>query len=485
MILIIGSGFAGVGMGIRLKKAGIDDFVILERAASVGGTWRENTYPGVACDVESHLYSYSFEPNPNWTRAFAPQREILAYLNHCTDKYGIRSHIRFKTAATSAKFDELTGSWQVTTSTGENIRARVVISASGHALSRPVFPDIAGRESFAGKSMHSAEWDHGFALEGKTVAVIGTGASAIQIVPAIAPKVGHLLVYQRTAPWILPKPDPELSSWKKTLYRRMPFLQLLARDLIYWKREFTAAGFVLDPRIMKFAGRMAMRHMKASVSDPALREKLTPRYTMGCKRVAPSNNYYPALTRENVELITDGIKEIRPHAIVTRNGPEEKVHAVDAIIYATGFEASEAKPTFPIVGRKGVDLTDAWKDGIEAYLGTAVSGFPNFFLIIGPNCGLGHSSMIFMMESQFSYILGAIQTLHRRKLKFLDVRRDVEVRYNQRLQERLAHTVWNTGGCQSWYLTRGGKNTTAWPGFTFEYRLRTRRFDAANYELSS
>ncbi|MBI3558444.1 MAG: NAD(P)/FAD-dependent oxidoreductase [Deltaproteobacteria bacterium] len=479
MVLIIGSGFAGIGMGIRLKRAGIKNFVILERAASVGGTWRENTYPGMACDVESHLYSFSFEPNPNWTRAFAPQREILAYINHCADKYGIRAHIRFNTAATGATFDEKSGVWRVQTSTGETFEAQVVISASGHALSRPIYPDIPGRDSFTGQSMHSGKWNHDYALEGKTVAVIGTGASSIQIVPAIASKVDRLLVFQRTAPWILPKPDPKFTPRQKAAFRRFPRLQLLARNFIYWKRELLASGFVLNASILKLGSKMAMRHMQAAVRDPVLREKLTPNYTMGCKRILPSNDYYPAIARENVRLVTNGISEIHPHAVVTRDGKE---HRVDAIIYATGFEAAEAKPAFPIVGRNGRDLADAWKNGIKAYKGTTVSGFPNFFLIIGPNCGLGHSSMILMMESQFSYILGAIKTLRRRKLKYLDVRSEVEAHYNDRLQARLAKSVWNTGGCNSWYLTRGGKNTTAWPGFTFEYRLRTRHFDAGSYE---
>lgn len=483
MILIIGSGLAGIGMGIRLKKAGIEDFVILERAASVGGTWRENTYPGVACDVESHLYSFSFEPNPNWTRAFAPQHEILKYINHCADKYGIRSHIRFNTAATGAAFDEANGSWQVQTSTGEALKARMVISASGHALSRPVYPDIPGRDSFAGQAMHSGKWDASYALEGKRIAVIGTGASAIQIVPAIAPKVSQLLVFQRTAPWILPKPDPEFTAREKNLFRRYPALQQLSRKLIYWKRELLASGFVLNTRILKFGSKMALRHLHGIVSDPVLRKKLTPHYTMGCKRILPSNDFYPALTRPNVELITDSIKEIRAHSIVTHNGQSEQEHAVDAIVYATGFEAAEAKPAFSIRGRGGRELAVAWKDGIEAYLGTTISGFPNFFLIIGPNCGLGHSSMIFMMESQFSYILDAIKTLRDRDLTFVDVKREAQSRYNARLQERLTHSVWNTGGCNSWYITQKGKNTTAWPGFTFEYRLRTRRFDARNYEL--
>ena len=479
-IVIVGSGFAGIGLGIRLKQAGIHDFTILERAERVGGTWRDNTYPGVACDVPSHVYSFSFEPNPEWSRFYAPQEEILAYLEHCADKYAVRAHIRFGTAATSATFDERTGLWTVKTNRGETLEARVLVSGSGHALSTPVYPDIPGRDTFEGKAMHSARWDHAYALEGKTVAVIGTGASAIQIVPTIAPKVGRMHVFQRTAAWVTPKMDRPLTEREHRVFRRVPSLQKLERGIIYWVMESMAVGYVVDPRLNAVREHFATKYLEKAVADPVLRAKLTPTFRMGCKRVQFSNDYLPALQRDNVELVTDGITEIRPHAIVTKDGTERPV---DAIVYATGFETSEAKPPFPIVGRGGLDLKDAWKDGIEAYQGTTVAGFPNFFMIIGPNLGLGHSSMIFMMESQFPYVLDAIQKLRARKLKFVDVRKDVQAKYNRWLQGRLARTVWNTGGCDSWYLTRGGKNTTAWPGFTFEYRLRMRRFDEESYDV--
>jgi cation diffusion facilitator CzcD-associated flavoprotein CzcO len=477
--VIVGAGFAGIGMAIRLKRAGIDDFVILERADRLGGTWRDNTYPGIACDVPAHLYSYSFEPSANWSRFFAPQEEILAYLEHCADKYAIREHIRFRAEVCAAAFDERNGLWTVRTADGQRFITRVLISGSGHALTKPVFPDIPGRDAFRGKAMHSARWDHGYSFEGKTVAVIGTGASAIQIIPSLAPRVGAMHVFQRTPSWVLPKPDHELTQSTHVMFRERPYLQRLMRRAIYWYLEAMALGYVVEPRLNRLRERVALRYLRDSVRDPALRAKLTPSFRLGCKRILISNDYYQALQGPNVEMVTDAIAQIREHSIVTSDGRER---AVDAIVYATGFETAEAKPPFAIVGRWGIDLREAWRDGIEAYLGTTMAGFPNLFLLVGPNMGLGHSSIIFMMESQFAYVLDALQTMRKEKLKFVDVRGDVEARYNARLQKRLAHTVWNTGGCTSWYLTSSGKNTTIWPGFTFEFRLRTRRFDAKNYE---
>jgi cation diffusion facilitator CzcD-associated flavoprotein CzcO len=476
-VVVIGAGFGGLGMAIRLKQAGFNDFILIEQDDGVGGTWRANRYPGAACDIESHLYSFSFEPNPAWSRTYAPQGEILAYLERCADKYGIRPHLRLGTRVTSAVFDECRGLWTLETS-GGTVQARVVVSATG-GLSRPSYPDIPGLASFSGKMFHSARWDAGFPLAGKTVAVVGTGASAIQIVPAIASDVGRLLVFQRTPPWILPKMDFPISPEQRERFRRFPALQRLARTGQYLQHELFALGFVVEPRILERASALALRHLKRSVPDRALRKRLTPSYTMGCKRVLLSNDYYAALQRENVALVTEGIQEACPSGILTRDGVE---HAADAIVLATGFQAAEAVAPFPVRGRGGRDLDEAWRDGAEAYLGTAISGFPNHFMIVGPNTGLGHSSMIFMIESQIAYILDAIQTMRRDGLRFVDVHADAQALYNRRLTERLARTVWNTGGCSSWYRTSNGKNTTLWPGFTFEFRLRTRRFDAERYE---
>ena len=479
-VLIVGAGFAGIGMAIRLKQAGIGDFTLLERADRVGGTWRDNTYPGIACDVPSHLYSYSFEPNPNWSRLFAPQEEILAYLERCAAKYGIVQHIRFGTEVTGASFDEDTGLWTVKTGDGATLVARVIVSGAGHSLNKPVFPDVPGRETFLGKTMHSARWDHTYSLKGKTVAVIGTGASAIQIIPSIAEDVGLMHVFQRTASWVQPKPDRLMTDGEKKTFSDRPYLQKLARGAIYLVLEAMAAGYVVEPRLNRIREITSLRYLRQSVKDPALRAKLTPHFRLGCKRILISNDYFRVLQQQNVELVTDGIAEIRPGSIVTRDGKERPV---DAIVYATGYETAEAKPPFRIIGRRGRDLRDVWRGGISAYAGTTVTGFPNVFLLLGPNVGLGHSSMIFMMESQFPYILGAIRTLREKRLSYVDVRSDVEERYNARIQKRLAKTVWNAGGCVSWYLTQSGKNTVSWPGFTFEYRLRMRRFDADSYEL--
>jgi len=336
-ILIVGTGFAGLGMAIRLKQAGIDDFTILEQADGVGGTWRDNRYPGAACDVQSHLYSFSFAPNPQWSRMFAPQQEILDYLERCTDEHNLRPHIRFRTAVTGATFDERTGVWHVRTSDGSTLTARVIILGCGF-LSRPAFPQVPGLGSFQGPVFHSSRWNHDVSLEGKTVGVIGTGASAIQIVPSIAPQVGRLHLFQRTPPWILPKPDRDMTPREKDRFRRIPALQRLMRYAIYWRAELFALGFVVNPRMMRFGEHMARRFLEESVPDPDLRAKLTPNYTLGCKRVLLTNDYYPALLRDNVELVTDGITKVLPHGIQTNSG---KVRPVDAIVLATGFQAAD------------------------------------------------------------------------------------------------------------------------------------------------
>jgi cation diffusion facilitator CzcD-associated flavoprotein CzcO len=478
-VLIIGTGFAGLGMAIRLKQAGIHDFTILEQAPSLGGTWRDNHYPGAACDVPSPLYSFSFEPNPRWSRMFAPQKEILAYLEHCADKYDLRRHIEFDCGVKRAVFDDKKGLWTVTTSNGKTLRARALVAGCG-GLSRPSLPDIAGLKSFEGKVFHTARWDHSYALAGKRVAVIGTGASAIQVVPAIAPLVAKLDVYQRTPPWIIPKPDPSFSERTQEVFAKVPGVQTFTRNAIYWLLEAFALGFVVDPRLMKPRQNQALKYLARAVKDPVLREKLTPKYTIGCKRILFTNDYFPAMQRENVALVTDSIAHVDQRGIVTSDGVKREV---DAIVLATGFQAAEACAPFEVVGRRGQDLNETWANGAEAYLGTTVAGFPNFFTIVGPNTGLGHSSMVFMIESQVQYILGALQHMRAKNVKTLDVRDGAQTQYNQRLHQRLDKTVWSKGGCTSWYQTRSGKNTTLWPGFTFEYRLKTRKFDPRPYDL--
>jgi cation diffusion facilitator CzcD-associated flavoprotein CzcO len=477
-VLIVGAGFAGIGMAIALRQAGITDFAILERSGEVGGTWRDNHYPGAACDVESHLYSFSFEPNPDWTRTFAGQAEILEYMKRCAGKYGVYPFVRFHTSVRSARWDEGQGRWHVELDDGVTLTARVLVSGCG-GLSRPAYPDIVGLDRFAGKIFHSARWDHDFSLDGKRVAVIGTGASAIQIVPKIAPRVERLSVYQRTPPWILPKPDRAIHPFERALFRRLPLSQALVRGIIYWQREALALGFVTDTRLLKLLERVARRYLKKSVKDPALRDKLSPSYSIGCKRILPTNDYYPALQRPNVELVTDAIQEVTRDGILTTDGKERRL---DAIVLATGFQVAEHVAPFDIEGREGRSLKAEWRDTAEAYLGTTVSGFPNLFFIIGPNTGLGHSSMIVMIEAQIAYIRDAIETMRREGLKLVAVRPAPQTIFNTRIHARLANTIW-ASGCKSWYQTRSGKNTTLWPGFTFEFRRRTRRFDPTPYEL--
>jgi cation diffusion facilitator CzcD-associated flavoprotein CzcO len=477
-VLVIGTGFAGLGMGIRLKQAGFHDFIIVEQAGSVGGTWRDNHYPGAACDIPSYLYSFSFEPNPEWSRSFGGQAEILAYLNHCADKYGLRPHLQFNREIVRAAFDERAQRWEVRTKDGQTLRARTIVSGCG-GLSRPSYPDIPGLSTFEGKTFHSARWDHSYAMEGKRVGVIGTGASSIQIVPAIAPKVGKLTVFQRTAPWIVPKIDVAIPERLKGIFRLAPALQKFMRGAIYSLLEARAYAFVVRPPLLKKAEPNALRYLGSQVKDRALRAKLTPSYRMGCKRILPSNEYYPALQRENVELVTEAIDRVTPAGVRTSDGRE---HPLDALICATGFQAAEMCAPFEIRGLGGRELNGEWKNGAEAYLGTTVAGFPNLFLLVGPNTGLGHNSMVYIIESQIAYVVGAVQAMREARLESLVVRADAQRRYNARVQERLAKTIWSTGGCKAWYSTREGKNTTLWPGFSLEYRFRTRRFDLGPYE---
>nr|WP_257019905.1 NAD(P)/FAD-dependent oxidoreductase [Ralstonia pickettii] len=476
---IIGTGFAGLGMAIQLKQHGIDNFLVFEKAGSVGGTWRDNHYPGCACDVQSHLYSFSFAPNPDWSRMYSPQPEIRAYLERCTDEFGVRPHVRFHHELARAAFDDAAGVWNLEMADGRRYRARTLISGMG-GLSRPAWPNIPGIETFQGKAFHSQLWEHDYDLRGKRVAVIGTGASAIQFVPQIAPKVGRLDLYQRTPPWILPKPDRKVSRAEHWLFRHLPITQKLMRTGIYWMLESRVLGFVIHPKLMKAVERMARGHIKRRIADPVLREKVTPNYTIGCKRILISNDYYPALTRDNVDVITSGIARVEPNAIVTTDGTRREV---DCLIFGTGFHATDPFPRGVLLGSQGVDIVDAWdKHGAEAYLGTTVSGFPNFFMVVGPNTGLGHSSMVFMIESQVAYIVDALKLMRAHNVAAIDVRPDVQRRFNDGIQKRLSNAIWSAGGCVSWYLDpKTGKNTTLWPGFTWQFRRATAHFRLADY----
>ncbi|MCW2883044.1 MAG: putative FAD-binding monooxygenase [Sphaerisporangium sp.] len=478
-ITIIGSGFAGLCMAIKLKDAGYHDFVILEKEPDLGGTWRDNTYPGCACDVPSPMYSFSFELNPDWSRLFAPQREIWDYLRACVEKYELAPHLRFGKEVRGLEYQDDTSRWRVSTGDGESFTTNAVVSGIG-ALHVPSYPEIPGRDAFAGPSFHSAGWDHSLDLTGKRVAVIGTGASAVQFVPRIAREVERLHVFQRTAPWIQSKPDIVLSERTRKTLRALPVARRALRDAIYWLLETRALGFAVDPRLMKAHQAMAERHLAAQVPDPALRAKLTPDYTIGCKRILLSDDYYPVLCRDGVELVTDRITEIREHSIVDATGRE---HPMDVIIYGTGFKVVDALSERQIIGRNGLKIQEAWRDGIQAYLGTTAAGFPNLFFLLGPNTGLGHNSVVFMIEAQVRYVLSCLRLLARTRARALDVRPSAQRAYNHRLQGRLERLVWSEGGCVSWYLDDKGRNRTLWPGFTFEFWARTRKVKPEAYEL--
>ncbi len=477
-VAIVGAGFSGLGLAIRLKRSGLDDFVVLERADALAGTWRDNTYPGCACDVPSHLYSFSFAPNPNWTRWFSPQSEIWDYLRGCSKRFGIDPHIQYNSEVQDARWDEDEQRWRITTSQG-SLTADILALGNG-PLSEPSLPRIPGLDRFEGTMFHSARWDHEHDLRGERVAVVGTGASAIQFVPHIQPLVGQLTLFQRTPPWIMPRMDHAIPQWQRDLFRRVPAAQRLVRDAIYWQREISVLGLVYRTELVRSVQRQALKHLASQVADPELRAKLTPHYMMGCKRILLSDDFYPAVTQPNVEVVTKRIREVRPHSIVAEDGTEREV---DTIILATGFHVTDMPAAGYVHGRDGRSLAEAWRDDPQAYLGTAVAGFPNLFLLIGPNTGLGHTSMVFMIEAQTAYILDCLRLMQKRHAQSVEVRPEVQKAYNDRLQQRMRGTVW-TSGCNSWYLDAGGRNSTLWPGFTWEFWLRTRRFDPADYELS-
>jgi cation diffusion facilitator CzcD-associated flavoprotein CzcO len=483
-VAIIGGGFAGIGAAVRLTQAQRPDFVVLEQGDTLGGTWRDNTYPGCACDVESYLYSFSFAPNPNWSRHFARQPEICRYLEGIADRYRLRDRIRLRTAVTSAHWNgaaDGAAGWTVRTAAGGVVRARTLVWATG-ALHEPSMPDIEGLDRFAGTVFHSARWNHDHELRGRRVAVIGTGASAIQFVPQIQPAVEALTLFQRSAPWVLPKPDRPIPDRRRRRYAAFPTLQKLRRALVYARNESLVGGF-LKPGRMRLVEKLARAHLdRALAGRPDLARKLTPDYVIGCKRILLSNDYYPALTRRNVEVVTERITRVTPTAVVTADGAE---HPVDTIIFGTGFRvAAGLGQTVPITGAGGIGLAAAGSAEVEAFLGTTISGFPNLFVLTGPNTGLGHTSMIYMIESQLNYVLDALALLDARGAVALDTRRDRQDAYNAQLQRRLAGTVWNAGGCASWYLDAAGCNRTIWPDHTFRFRHRTRRVNPADHHLS-
>jgi cation diffusion facilitator CzcD-associated flavoprotein CzcO len=474
-VAIVGAGFSGMAMAVELRRSGREDFVVLERGPDVGGTWRDNSYPGCGCDVPSHLYSFSFAPNPAWSSTFSPQEEIWAYLRDVAGREGIYAHTAFGCEVEAARWDDAARCWRIKTSYGE-LAAKALVSAAG-PLSEPRLPDVPGLHDFKGTVFHSASWDHDHDLTDERVAVIGTGASAIQFVPQIQPHVAKLHLFQRTPPWITPRLARPLTRFEHALYRRFPLAQRAMRAAIYWGREAYAIP-LLRARLAKVIERVARRHLERQVADPELRAKLTPDYLPGCKRILISNDYFPALTRPNVEVIASGITEVRPHSVVAADGSEREV---DTIIFGTGFHVTDLPIADRVHGRDGRSLADHWDGSLEALRGTTVAGFPNLFFVLGPNTGLGHTSVVLMAEAQARYIRQALAHVEHSAAAAIEPLRSAQDAWNDQVQRRMRGTVWTEGGCRSWYIDAKGRNSTLWPDHTFRFFNELRRFDPSEY----
>jgi len=476
-VLIVGAGISGIGLGIRLREAGFDNFVILEKAADLGGTWRDNTYPGCACDVPSALYSYSFAQKPDWSRAFAGQAEILDYVRDTANRHNIPGFIRFNQAVERAQWRESKNLWEV--QTGDQLYlARTVVACSGY-LHEPIIPNIPGLKDFQGKLFHSSRWDHDHDLSGERVAVIGTGASAIQFVPEIQPKVQQLTLFQRTPQWVLPKPDHPIPKIEENFFR-LPFTLNAWRKMLYGGFETFGIGF-RKPALLRQIQKLGEAHIRLAIKDPALRAKLTPDYTLGCKRVLMSNQYYPALNQDNVDVFATGLKEVRGNTLVGQDGSECQV---DTIILGTGFFVTEPPIADHIFNDAGESLSHMWQDGMQAYRGTTIAGLPNAFMVLGPNLGIGHNSAFIVIEAQINYILSTLQTMRDRQLSRVEVKADSQQTYNRKVQKDLQGTVWNTGGCSSYYLDKNGFNSVGFPWSTLEMQRLLKDFDADSYSLT-
>jgi cation diffusion facilitator CzcD-associated flavoprotein CzcO len=475
-VVIIGAGFGGIGASIKLAADGVEH-VILEKSDEVGGTWWANRYPGCRCDVPSHLYSFSFALNPDWSDSYSLQPEIWRYLRKVAEDHGVVERVRFGCKVESARWDDAGKRWRLETSDGP-ITGDVLIAANGF-LSEPAIPHFEGIETFRGEVMHSAQWEPSYDVHGKRVAVIGTGASAVQIVPRVHGDADQLFVFQRTAAWILPHRGRPISDVERAVYRRVPATQRLVRARHYWLSEFLAVPALMNPDRGKLLKKMATKHLEDQVPDPELRSKLTPTFVPGCKRLTPSNDYLPAIASPRTTLVTSGIDHVEADGIVTRDGTR---HEVDVIILATGFRVTDNSFPSLLTGKDGRTLREVWDaDGMSAYNGTVFHGFPNLFMLAGPNTGIGHTSLVYMIEAQFSYLVDALRLMGERGIRSIDVRRDVQASYNEMLQRKLMPTVWNTGGCVSWYLDKNGRNPTIWPDYTFKFARRLKRFDVESY----
>lgn len=479
-VLIVGAGFAGLGIAICLLEKGIEDFVILERGDDVGGTWRDNSYPGAACDIPSLLYSYSFEQNPEWSRAYSGGPEILGYIQRMVDKHQLRRFIKFGVDVIGLTFDDSTGTWTADTATGEIFTGRCAVMAAG-PLANASWPDIRGIDSYAGHKIHSARWDHDYDMAGKHVAVIGTGASAVQIIPELVKTAARVKVFQRTPGWVLPRLDFQHPAWAQRIFGNNPAVQDLARKAWYWTHEAAAVGMVWDTPVTTLIQWIAKANLRRQISDPWVRRQLTPDFRAGCKRMLMTSDYYAALEKENCKLITWPIATLSPKGIRTADGIE---HDVDCIVFATGFDVCKAGTPFPIAGRDGRKLADEWSEGAYAYKSVSVSGYPNLFFTFGPNSGPGHNSALVYMEAQIDYIVQAIGIVRSKDLLTLDVRQDRQDRFNDDIQQRLGKTTWNSG-CQSWYLTEDGKNTTMFPGFATQFARQLRTVELDDYSFTA
>jgi cation diffusion facilitator CzcD-associated flavoprotein CzcO len=480
-VVIVGTGFAGIAAAVTLKRQGIDDIVLLERAGDVGGTWRDNTYPGCQCDVASHLYSFSFAPNPEWSRTYPLQQELKDYLRRTAADFDVTRHVLLDTPLLDARWDDDSARWAIRTPAGVHT-ADILLMANG-PLSEPKLPDVEGLGRFQGTTFHSAAWNHDHDLSGERVAVVGTGASAIQFLPHVQQTASQVVLLQRTPPWVMPHPDRRIRSRERALFRRLPWLQRLVRLYCYWYRELEVIGFVRAPKMMRALGRVGREHLERQVHDPALRAKLTPSYTPGCKRLLLSNDYYPALGQPNVAVVDAGAVEVREHSIVDGHGRE---HEVDTIIFGTGFHVSDNPVWKHVIGRDGRSVADSWgAGGMRAYKGTALPGFPNLFVVAGPNTGIGHTSLVVMIEAQLRYIADAVRLMTGRRARSVEVRTEALDRWNHDLQRRMRRTVWSTGGCASWYQDAAGRNPTLWPDFTWKFCLATRHFDPEAYEITA
>jgi cation diffusion facilitator CzcD-associated flavoprotein CzcO len=475
--LIVGAGFSGLGAAIKLKQANVDDIVILERSERVGGTWRDTSYPGASCDIPSLLYSYSFVKNPTWSRTYSPAGEICQHIEDMADRFDIRRHIRFGHEVAALSFDEGAGVWTATTANRKRFRARTVILASG-PLPDSSFPEIRGIDSYRGHKVHSARWDHDYDFTGKRVAVIGTGASAIQIIPELVKQAEFVKVFQRTPGWVLPRWDVVTPPAVQKVFTKAPAVQQLARQALYWGHEASATALVWNSPLTSVVTRLGRMHLRRQVKDPWLRRQLTPDFTPGCKRMLVSSDYYPALQRDNCKLVDWPIATLSPVGIRTSDGIE---HHVDCIVFATGYDVHLDGPPFPVTGLGGRKLGDEWSGGAQAYKSASAHGYPNLFFMTGPNSGPGHNSLLVFIEGQIEYAVRGITAILNSDLRYLDVHHDVQRRYNKRIQQRLTKTTWMSG-CSSWYLTKDGFNASMYPGFATQYLRQMRDFRFADYD---